>query len=324
MTGVQSLGDFSAGLTWRIITFPVNAPGRACHAFHFQRRKGQTVSTPEQRALQRDIIQELCVSSHFDAQQEIQRRVEFMADYLAGSGMRSLVLGISGGVDSLVGGCLAQRAAELARKRGHHDAAFIAMRLPYGEQRDEHDAMASLDVIKPDKVIVVNIKPASDAMLEALLTGQVAFRDPAQQDFLLGNIKARQRMIAQYAVAGANAGLVVGTDQAAEALMGFFTKFGDGAADLTPLTGLTKRRVRALAQAMGAPESLVLKVPTADLESLTPLKPDEDAFGVTYGEIDDFLEGKDVSDKAVEVILRTYRNSAHKRALPRVPPHLAD
>src|SRR3546814_1546582 len=102
-------------------------------------------------------------------------------------------------------------------------------------------------------------------------------------------------MIAQYAVAGAHRGLVVGTDHAAEALMGFFTKFGDGAADLTPLTGLNKRRVRALAQAMGAPDTLVMKVPTADLESLTPLKPDEDAFGVTYAEIDDFLEGKDVS-----------------------------
>src|SRR3546814_462255 len=135
-------------------------------------------------------------------------------------------------------------------------------------------------------------------MLDALLAGQVQFRDAQHRDFLLGNIKARQRMIAQYAVAGAHRGLVVGTDHAAEALMGFFTKFGDGAADLTPLTGLNKRRVRALAQAMGAPDTLVMKVPTADLESLTPLKPDEDAFGVTYAEIDDFLEGKDVSREA--------------------------
>lgn len=274
--------------------------------------------TPEQRAIQRDIATELCVSSVFDANQEIERRVTFMADYLIATRQRALVLGISGGVDSLVGGCLAQRAAQAVRARGH-EATFIAMRLPYGEQRDESDAQACLDVIQPDQALVVNIRAASDAMMSALLDAQVPFRDAAQQDFLLGNIKARQRMIAQYAVAGAHGGLVVGTDQAAEALMGFFTKFGDGAADITPLTGLSKRRVRALAQAMQAPDALVFKVPTADLESLTPLKPDEDAFGVTYGEIDDFLEGKDVSAQAYEVILRTYRNSAHKRALPVFP-----
>jgi NAD+ synthase len=272
------------------------------------------VPTPEQR----DIIAELCVSSAFDAEREIERRVKFLADYLLSTRLHALVLGISGGVDSLVGGCLSQRAVEQARHRGHA-ATFVAMRLPYGEQHDDHDARASLDVIKPDKTVTVNIKPASDAMLGALLDAEVEFRDAAQQDFLLGNIKARQRMIAQYAVAGAHGGLVVGTDHAAEALMGFFTKFGDGAADLTPLTGLSKRRVRALARKMGAPDSLVFKVPTADLESLSPLKPDEDAFGVTYNEIDDFLEGKDVSAHAYDIILRTYRNSAHKRALPAIP-----
>ncbi|HEY9573334.1 MAG TPA: ammonia-dependent NAD(+) synthetase [Pusillimonas sp.] len=274
--------------------------------------------TPEQRARQHDIITELHVSPNFDPEREIERRVKFLADYLVSTGAGALVLGISGGVDSLTGGCLAQRAVDLVRNRGR-EVVFVAMRLPYGQQRDEHDAQASLEVIQPDKLVTVDVKPASDAMLDALLAGQVQFRDAQHRDFLLGNIKARQRMIAQYAVAGAHRGLVVGTDHAAEALMGFFTKFGDGAADLTPLTGLNKRRVRALAQAMGAPDTLVMKVPTADLESLTPLKPDEDAFGVTYAEIDDFLEGKDVSREAYDVILRTHGNSAHKRVLPIFP-----
>jgi len=126
-------------------------------------------------------------------------------------------------------------------------------------------------------------------------------------------------MIAQYAVAGASDSLVIGTDQAAEALMGFFTKFGDGAADVVPLTGLSKRQVRAIAREMGAPEELVMKVPTADLESLKPQRPDEDAFGVTYGEIDDFLEGKPVSEAAAEVIRRQWLATLHKRALPVAP-----
>lgn len=276
------------------------------------------MATPEQRALQRDIIAQLCVSATFDAELEVQRRSEFLANYLQSTGARSLVLGISGGVDSLVGGCLSQRAVELCRSRGH-DAVFIAMRLPYGEQRDEADAQLSLQVIQPDETLVVDVKPASDAILAQSVSAGLMFKDAAQKDFVHGNIKARQRMIAQYTVAGARQGLVVGTDHAAEALMGFFTKYGDGAADITPLTGLNKRRVRALAQAMGAPTEQVHKVPTADLESLEPLKPDELAMGVRYEDIDDFLEGKIVSDAAYEVILSTFHRTAHKRALPAFP-----
>ncbi|MES5325091.1 MULTISPECIES: ammonia-dependent NAD(+) synthetase [Alcaligenes] len=274
--------------------------------------------TDDQRALQASIRAELGITDHFDAQEEIERRVRFLSDYLLRTGCSSLVLGISGGVDSLAAGCLSQRAVEQARQQGHQ-AQFIAVRLPYGEQADEKDAQGGLKVINPDQTLVVNVKPASDAMLEQLLASGLKFRDAAQQDFLMGNIKARQRMVAQYAIAGANGGLVVGTDHAAEALMGFFTKFGDGAADITPLAGLNKRRVRALASAMGAADALVFKVPTADLESLSPLKPDEDAFGVSYDQIDDFLEGKVIDDEATQIIIKTFRASAHKRALPVAP-----
>lgn len=143
--------------------------------------------------------------------------------------------------------------------------------------------------------------------------------DPERADFHLGNVKARERMIAQYAIAGGVRGLVIGTDHAAEALMGFFTKFGDGAADILPLSGLNKRRIRQIAMKLGAPETLVYKVPTADLETNAPLRPDEDAYGVTYAQIDDFLEGKEIDGAARERILTAYRSTAHKRALPVVP-----
>ncbi len=168
-------------------------------------------------------------------------------------------------------------------------------------------------------MLTVDIRPASDALLEAALAGGITFRDERHQDFVQGNTKARQRMIAQYAVAGAQDGLVVGTDHAAEAVSGFFTKYGDGAADVVPLTGLTKRRVRAIAEALGAPAELVRKVPTADLETLDPGKPDEEALGVTYDDIDDFLEGKPVGEQAYEAIVRRYHATAHKRELPTAP-----
>lgn len=118
--------------------------------------------------------------------------------------------------------------------------------------------------------------------------------DAARQNFVLGNVKARLRMVAQYAIANARGGLVIGTDHAAEAVMGFFTQFGDGACDLAPIAGLVKGQVRALGAHLAAPGHLVLKLPTADLEELRPGRPDEDAHGVSYADINAFLHGREV------------------------------
>ena len=103
------------------------------------------------------------------------------------------------------------------------------------------------------------------------------------------------------------------------AVMGFFTKYGDGACDLTPLAGLTKRRVRAIGSLLGAADEISGKVPSADLESNNPGLPDEVALGVTYDQIDDFLEGKPVDDKAADTIIAFHRRTIHKRAVPIAP-----
>jgi NAD+ synthase len=269
------------------------------------------------------IARELGVSRSFDVTVEVERRIAFLVDYAAGAKAQALVLGISGGVDSTVAGRLCQLAAERLRSRGLA-TRFIAMRLPYGVQADDADAQRALAFIRPDETLSVDIRPAADAMLQALKAGGLVFADAAQQDFVLGNIKARQRMIAQYAVAGARNGLVAGTDHAAEAVTGFFTKYGDGGFDLTPLGGLTKRRVRAIAVELGAEQSLAFKVPTADLESLRPQLPDEVALGVSYEQIDDFLEGRDVDPAAAATIRAIYARTAHKRELPAMPQPLQD
>lgn len=264
---------------------------------------------------QSKIIGELGVTKDFDAAKEAKQRIEFLQDYMNTSKLQTYVLGISGGIDSLTAALLAQRAVSGMRDAGSK-AEFAAVRLPYGSQTDEKDAQAALAVIGPHRIYTINIKAAVDAMMADVKRGGLQLADPVQEDFLLGNIKARQRMIAQFTLAGALGGLVIGTDHAAEAVMGFFTKFGDGAADILPLSGLNKRRVRAIATHLGAPEHLVFKVPTADLESNAPLRPDEDAFGVTYDQIDDFLEGKSIESTARARIVQTYRGTAHKRALP--------
>ncbi|MEU4604734.1 ammonia-dependent NAD(+) synthetase [Kribbella sp. NPDC023972] len=266
----------------------------------------------ERRYLQELIIAELGVPASFDVDVEIERRIEFLADQLRRTGASSYVLGISGGVDSGTAGRLCQLAVERVRAEGGQ-ATFIAMRLPYGVQVDEEDAQRSLEFIRPDETLVVDVKPATDAMVESV---RHAGLGDDRADYHVGNIKARQRMIAQYVVAGARGGLVVGTDHAAEAVMGFYTKYGDGACDLTPLSGLTKRRVRAIGARLGASDVLTGKVPTADLETNNPGLPDEVALGVTYDEIDDFLEGRDVSEQAAATIIAAHRRTAHKRAVP--------
>jgi NAD+ synthase len=204
-------------------------------------------------------------------------------------------------------------------READYEARFIAVRLPYKAQADEQDAQASLDFIRPDVITTSNIAACVDGLMGSIAIDGL---QPGAEliDFAKGNAKARARMLAQYAIANLSNGLVVGTDHGAEAVMGFFTKFGDGACDLAPLSGLTKTQVRLLADAMGAPAYLVRKAPTADLEDLAPGKLDEVAYGCSYEQIDGYLMGEAVSPQARQIIERAYLKTAHKRALPRVPP----
>lgn len=273
-----------------------------------------TLESTDLAAAQREISAALGVVPDIDPAAEIERRVQFLVDYLRATGARGYVLGISGGQDSTLAGRLAQLAAERARAEGA-DAAFVGVRLPYRVQHDAADAEAAVAFIDADESLEVNIADGVDGLephLEAAVGG-------ALTDFNRGNIKARLRMVAQYAVGAHNGLLVIGTDHAAEAVTGFFTKFGDGAADVLPLSGLTKGQGRMLLEALGAPEHLVKKVPTADLLDERPGRSDEDELGVSYAHIDAFLEGREVPDDAAREIIAKYRGSAHKRHLPVSP-----
>lgn len=265
------------------------------------------------RALQAEIIRALHAEPERDPEEEIRERVDFLKDYLMRYPfMKTYVLGISGGQDSTLAGALAERAVtELRTETGDETYRFIAVRLPYGEQADEADAMAAIAFMGADETVRVNIKPSVDEMVRAVTANDVQI-----SDFNKGNIKARARMIAQYAVAGARSGAVIGTDHAAEAITGFYTKFGDGGADLTPLTGLNKRQGAAMLQALGAPAHLYEKVPTADLEEDRPALADEVALGVTYRDLDNYLSGQSVAEDVAQKIEAWYTKTAHKRHLP--------
>jgi len=265
---------------------------------------------------QSDIVSEMKVMPSIDAEYEVRRRVEFIKHQLELSGCKTLVLGISGGVDSCTCGRLAQLAVDELNMSGE-GYRFVAVRLPYAEQADEADAQLALDFIAPSHSVTVNVKAGSDAIhettLEALAAAGLGGQSDSARDFVKGNVKARMRMIAQYEIAGLLNGLVLGTDHSAENVTGFYTKYGDGACDIVPLFGLNKRQVRQLAKLLGAPQRIITKTPTADLESLAPSKPDEDALGLTYDQIDDFLEGKKVDPGVEQRIIHIFLSTAHKR-----------
>nr|WP_283105140.1 ammonia-dependent NAD(+) synthetase [Shewanella dokdonensis] len=269
-------------------------------------------------AVKGQIIREEKVLKTIEPGFEVERRVAFLKAKLKEARCKALVLGISGGVDSSTAGRLCQLAVESLNQESNSDEyRFVAMRLPYQEQRDEDEAQQALSFIKPTHQVTVNIHDGVEGIHHQVLSGlevsSILEPDDAKVDFVKGNVKARMRMIAQYEVAGIVGGLVVGTDHSAENVTGFYTKWGDGACDIAPLFGLNKRQVRQLASFLGAPESLVNKTPTADLESNRPGLEDEVALGLTYEQIDDFLEGKDVAPEAEERIINIYKATQHKR-----------
>ena len=264
-------------------------------------------------SLQQEIIEALGVKPSIDPEEEVRRSVDFLKNYLKRySGLKSLVLGISGGQDSTLTGKICQLAIdELREESGDNDYQFIAVRLPYGTQADEQDCQDALAFIQPDKTLVVNIK-------EAILASERALRDAGinLSDFVRGNEKARERMKAQYSIAGMSKGVVVGTDHAAEAVTGFFTKYGDGGSDINPLFRLNKRQGKQILASLGCPEHLYLKQPTADLEDDRPGLEDEVALGVTYADIDAYLEGEKIATERAEIIEGWYLKTEHKRRPP--------
>ncbi|MCM0582522.1 ammonia-dependent NAD(+) synthetase [Weissella diestrammenae] len=264
------------------------------------------------RQLQKEIIATLGVQPTIEPLDEFRRSVELLKAYLLHTGLKVYVLGISGGQDSTLAGKMAQTAIdELRTETGDAAYEFVAMRLPFSEQADEQDALDAIAWQAADRTVRVNIQAATEGIVKQLNAAGLNV-----SDYNKGNIKARQRMIAQYGVAGALGGVVIGTDHAAEAITGFYTKYGDGAADITPLYRLNKRQGRQILAFLNAPKHLYDKVPTADLEEDRPALPDEIALGVSYDDLDDYLEGKAINEPAAIKIEQWYVKTAHKRHNP--------
>ena len=217
--------------------------------------------------------------------------------------MDGYVLGVSGGVDSAV-------VAHLLARTGAPVYGLILPAVAGEDTRDAHRVLQSAGIAGAEVSIAPLYAQLQDTLQPLLASGQV------DEKVLRGNMQARLRMIMLYSVAQSRRALVVGTDNAAEWHTGYFTKFGDGAADVVPLIQLRKEEVYELARELGVPDEIINKTPSA---GLWPGQSDEGEMGVSYKDIDAFLRGETVSAAAQERIAFWHKRSHHKRQLPRQP-----
>lgn len=262
-------------------------------------------------SLQQEIIAKLGVKPSIDPEQEIRRRVDFLKDYVKKAGASGLLIAISGGIDSAVAAGLCKRATDELSQESGREYITLGVFQPYGEQVDISHSYEVADAFQLTHRMETNIQEAVDEIALEVEHGLKSIGMSRHVNRgVKGNIKARTRMVAQYALAGELNLLVVGTDHASEAITGFYTKWGDGAVDITPLSTLNKHQVRQLAAVLGVPASVQEKAPTAGLwEGQT----DEDELGIKYDDNSAYLEGREVAPKVRELLEKQYLKTEHKR-----------
>ena len=232
-----------------------------------------------------------------DYKQEFENRVAFIKNILADSGAKGLVYGNSGGKDSALVGILCKAACDNT----------LGIIMPCGSKRNyDMDTVDAMTVARRFGIETrnVDLAPLMKAAVEQL-EGITKLNPPA-----MINLAPRLRMISLYAVAASEQRLVVGTGNRSEAYVGYFTKWGDGAYDLNPISDLTVTEIYEFLRYLGAPSCVIEKAPSA---ALFDGQTDESEMGISYSELDAFLFGQPVTDKVRKEIGEMHEKSAHKR-----------
>ena len=245
-----------------------------------------------------------------------ERIVSFIADVVEDAGADGAVLGLSGGIDSTL---TAHLAVEALGDDGLHG-------LTMPSEVNDPDVMSDAERVAADLGIeydVVPIQPIAEAVFDAL-------PGPAEDRTARGNVYVRTRAVCNYLVANAENRVVLGTGNRAEAMTGYYTKYGDQAVDCNPIGNLYKQQVRQLAAHVGVPRELVMQEPTAGMwEGQT----DAAEMGVNYDTVDAILavhvdgglsraatiRELDAPADAVDRVVDLYEASAHKRSMPPAP-----
>lgn len=245
---------------------------------------------------------------------KIQQKIEFTVDWLRAlannAGVNGLLVGVSGGIDSALVSFLIKKACP--------DQSLGVIMPCKSNPQDRLDALKVVEAADLNYV-EIDLSAAHEEVFTKVHQAIGAKKEWNEGRERLGdaNLKARLRMSTLYTVANNYNYLVVGTDNAAEWYLGYFTKYGDGGVDCVPIVNLTKSEVREWSERLGVPQAILDKSPSAGLwEGQT----DEEEMGTTYDMVDRFLEGKEIPEKDRLIIQQLHKRSAHKRQLPPKPP----
>lgn len=227
----------------------------------------------------------------------IKQKTEYIRETVKKAGAKGIVFGNSGGKDSALAGILCKRAC----------GNTLGVMMPCGTKQNFGSDLADAESLAKQfgiGCVTVDLTAAKESVVTALkAAGGITASAEA-------NIAPRLRMTTLYAIAHSRGYLVCGTGNKSESYMGYFTKWGDGAYDFNPLSDLTVTGIYELLRHLGAPSCIIEKAPSAGLfEGQT----DEAEMGVTYAEIDAYLAGQSVSEKAKKIIETAHAKSAHKR-----------
>ena len=224
--------------------------------------------------------------------------ISFLKEYKEKTHAKGYVLGLSGGVDSSLVAALAKKAV------GKDNLMCIMMPIDShpSDLKDAQEVAKALDL----RYVVLDGSNSFHKTLKEFEKQGLSLDKMSKS-----NLKVRIRMTMLYAYGQTNGYLVLGTDNMDERYTGYFTKYGDGAADLLPIVYLTKSEVVEASKMLGVPAHLAERVPSAGLfEGQT----DEKEMGIAYKDLDAFLLGKSVSKEAEERILHLHKVSEHKRS----------
>ena len=251
-------------------------------------------------------------------QDDVDELIAFIRNTLDRTGCKGVVIGLSGGLDSAVVTKLCVDALGADKVLN----IFMPSRVTVSE---DYVITKDLSKLWGTEYRIMDVQPAVDSLQSVLLSQEEAPLDR-------GNISARCRMIVLYNQARKRNYLVMGTSNQSELMMGYFTKFGDGACDVTPLANMYKTQVRELAKLIGVPGEFIIKPPSAGFWAG---QTDEEEMKITYDDLDKVLYGfeQEASDKEIsefsgvslekiQEVRTTVASAAHKRLPPIRPEQL--